>query len=92
VFLTRGRLHPEDISFLKDEIVKELKIALENKSLNRWVQSNECCDILGISRSKLLDLRNTHQISFSQIGKHYYYNLDDIEKLLVKNKVSTHRV
>lgn len=81
------RLHPDDIQFLKQEIVKDLKPILENRNLNRWVQSNEFCSILGISRTKLIDLRNKNQISYSQIGKHYYYNLDEIERLLDNNKI-----
>lgn len=80
------RLHPEDIQILKKEIVKEIKSILENRNINRWVQSNEFCEILGISRTKLNDLRNKNLLTFSQIGKHYYYNLDEVEKLLENNK------
>lgn len=85
----KKRLHPEDVKLIKDEIVKDIQKLIENRSLNRWLLSDEFCEKLGISRSKLVELRNQNMLTFSQIGKRYYYNIDDFEALLEKNKINT---
>lgn len=82
----KKRLHPEDVKLIRDSIISELKNLMDKNTSNKWMKSKEICELLGISNSKLTDMRNNRNISFSQIGKVYYYNVDDINKLLEQNK------
>lgn len=82
----KKRLHPEDVKLIRDSIISELKNLMDKNTSNKWMKSKEICELLGISNSKLTDMRNNRNISFSQISKVYYYNVDDINKLLEQNK------
>ena len=82
----KKRLHPEDVKLIRDSIISELKNLMDKNTSIKWMKSKEICELLGISNSKLTNMRNNRNISFSQIGKVYYYNVDDINKLLEQNK------
>lgn len=82
------RLHPEDIQQITDSICTELKDYLEHNIKNKWLRTHEVCEQLGVSNSTLKQMRMQHQISYSRIGKVFYYDLEDINHLLEQNKVS----
>ena len=47
----------------------------------------EVQEILGISNTKLQDLRQSGKLTFSQFGNIYYYDIQQVMKELEKNKV-----
>ena len=52
-----------------------------------WLSKDEAMAYLGCSADYLQTLRNTAQISFSQIGKMIWYDLRSINRMLEKNRV-----
>ncbi|QTV06737.1 helix-turn-helix domain-containing protein [Faecalibacter bovis] len=81
------RIHPEDIQHIREVLFIDLKNYLENNVKSKWLRSKETCKQLGISDSTLKQFRNSNRITFSRIGKVYYYNIEDINYLLEQNKV-----
>ena len=81
------RIHPEDIQQITELICTELKDYLEHNIKSKWLRTNEICEQLGISNSTLKHMRINNQITFSRIGKVYYYDIEDIDNLLEQNKV-----
>ena len=49
------------------------------------LDNQEVCLILKISPRTLQNLRDTDQISYSQIGKKIYYKKEDIQKFIEKH-------
>ena len=47
-----------------------------------WLDNQEVCNLLNISKRTLQYYRNTGKISFSQINSKCYYKASDVEKLL----------
>ncbi|MFV0193981.1 helix-turn-helix domain-containing protein [Empedobacter falsenii] len=82
------RIHPEDIQQITNLICTDLKDYLEHNIKHKWLRTKDVCEQLGISNSTLKKMRINNQITFSRIGKVYYYDVEDIDKLLEKNKVS----
>lgn len=52
-----------------------------------WLSSREAKAYLDCSDDFLQMLRNDAAISFSKIGGKFFYNLQSIERLIIKNKV-----
>lgn len=52
-----------------------------------WLSKNEAMAYLDCSADYLQDLRNSAQISFSQVGKMIWYDLKSINRFLEKNRV-----
>ena len=49
------------------------------------IDNQEVCLILKIAPRTLQNLRDTDQISYSQIGKKIYYKKEDIQKFIEKH-------
>ena len=52
-----------------------------------WLSSREAKAYLDCSDDFLQMLRNDAAVSFSKIGGKFFYNLQSIERLIIKNKV-----
>lgn len=52
-----------------------------------WLDTQEVCLTLGISKRTLQHYRNSGQIPYSQIGNKIYHPVDAIRKMLRKNIV-----
>tara|TARA_Y100000385_G_scaffold205097_1_gene212454 strand:+ start:958 stop:1230 length:273 start_codon:yes stop_codon:yes gene_type:complete len=80
----------------KEELREELnlqfsklsEILLNNNYKNNWVKSDVVKEVLGISMSTLQTYRNNGTIPYSKIGGVILYNIDDINNILSKNKIS----
>ena len=55
---------------------------------NTWLDNQEVCNLLNISKRTLQYYRNTGKLSFSQINSKCYYKASDIEKLLNDSRTS----
>ena len=56
-----------------------------NEEEEIWLDNQEVCLILKIAPRTLQNLRDTDQISYSQIGKKIYYKKEDIQKFIEKH-------
>ena len=51
----------------------------------RWLDNQELCQLLKISKRTAQHYRDCNLISFSQVGNKLYYKLSDIEQLLLSH-------
>ena len=63
------------------EIVKESQYPLNE----RWLDNQDVCELLKISKRLLQMYRDENMIPFSQINHKIYYKASDIQKFLTKN-------
>lgn len=55
-----------------------------DKALQKWLDNQEVCDILNISKRTLQTYRDSGKLSYSQIGYKIYYRPEDVEQLIEK--------
>jgi len=78
----------DDLEALKVELLKEFKVLVGAESSDiTWFRSNEVANLLGISIGTLKNLRDTRQIPFSKLGGILLYCMDDINQILLQNKI-----
>ncbi|KAA6331312.1 hypothetical protein EZS27_020063 [termite gut metagenome] len=70
---------------------KQVKtLCRENQNKDKWLTSNDVCELLQISARSLQSYRDNGTLPYSQIGHKYYYKASDIEQLTgqsqIKNK------
>lgn len=52
----------------------------------KWLDSQEVCNILSISKRTLQTLRDNGTLAYTQINHKIYYNAVDIESIILKGK------
>ena len=52
-----------------------------------WLSAREAKAYLDCSDDFLQMLRDEARVSFSRVGGKYFYNLESIDRLLIKNKI-----
>jgi len=55
---------------------------------NQWLNGDEIMQKLGISKRTLQNYRDNRILPYSAVGGKFYYNIRDIEGLMMKNYVS----
>ena len=77
-------LVPEEwLNALKQEIIAEIRSSKSIPSTrSSHVKSGEAMKMLQCSETKLAWLRASGKLSFTQVGRTYYYKIEDIERLL----------
>lgn len=55
------------------------------KCLQEWLDNQDVCEILGISKRTLQTYRDNGMLAFSQIGHKMYYRREDVKKLMDDN-------
>lgn len=68
------------------EKVEALCTVTGDKSLKKWLDNQEVCEILGISKRTLQTYRDNGTLSYTQIGHKMYYRPKDLESLISKLK------
>lgn len=53
----------------------------------KWLTTERACDYLGVSRDFLDNLRDNAEIAFYKVGRTIFYLVEDIDKLITKNRV-----
>jgi hypothetical protein len=89
--MVHNQLTREDLKQFRTELVKDLKNALlEMQTLpkRKWMKSHEVRRMLGISPATLQNLRDNGEIPFSFLGSVMFYDPNDIDRKLKKNKVT----
>lgn len=57
-----------------------------DKSLQKWLDNQEVCEILNISKRTLQTYRDNGTLAHTQIGHKMYYRSEDVELLINKLK------
>ena len=79
------------------EMISKIKIMeneiemMKTKNLscgNQWLNGDEIMQKLGISKRTLQNYRDNKILPYSAVGGKFYYNIRDIEELMMKNYVS----
>lgn len=58
----------------------------QDKSLHRWLDNQDVCQILNISKRTLQTYRDNGTLSFTQINHKIFYKPEDIEAVINKLK------
>jgi hypothetical protein len=59
---------------------------------HQWLDNQEFCQFLKISKRTAQNYRDQGIVAFSQIGSKVYYKLADVHALLESNRVATLRI
>lgn len=59
---------------------------------HRWLDNQEFCQLLKISKRTAQNYRDQGLVTFSQIGSKVYYKLADVHALLESNRVAALRI
>ncbi len=81
-------LTKEDLNQFKSELFAELSQLLVATPQNKqkWLKSKEVLELLTISPGTLQNLRINGTLTFTKIGGTIYYDQEDINKILERNK------
>lgn len=58
----------------------------EDKSLQKWLDNQEVCEILNISKRALQTYRDNGILAFSQVGHKMFYRHEDVEQVIKRLK------
>lgn len=79
----------EDLSDFKEELLsefKELLLRYEKVTIDKWIKSGKVMDKLKISPGTLQNFRINETIPYSKLGGIIYYDEEEINQILIKNK------
>ncbi len=81
-------LTKDDLNQFKTELFSEISQLLSATPQNKqkWLKSKEVLELLTISPGTLQNLRINGTLTFTKIGGTIYYDQEDINKLLERNK------
>lgn len=81
-------LTKDDLNQFKTELFAEISKLLVATPQNKqkWLKSKEVLELLTISPGTLQNLRINGTLTFTKIGGTIYYDQEDINKLLERNK------
>jgi len=68
------------------EKVETLCRTCGDRSMEKWLDNQEVCQILNISKRTLQTYRDNGTLPFSQIGHKMYYRPKDVEQLINSQK------
>ena len=54
----------------------------QDKSLHRWLDNQDVCQILNISKRTLQTYRDNGMLAYTQINHKMYYKPEDVEKVI----------
>jgi len=78
-----------DLQEFKDDLLISIKAIFQSSSsqpVKKWLKSYEVKKLLGISKGTLQALRDNGTLTCTRIGRPFYYDADDIQKLLIERK------
>ncbi|RHD53439.1 helix-turn-helix domain-containing protein [Phocaeicola plebeius] len=68
-----------------EQIVRKVDALCEQgggKELKKWLDGQDVCAILNISKRTLQSLRDSGKLSYTQINRMMYYKPEDVERLI----------
>lgn len=76
----------EDLQEFQKSLLHQLQeIVQKNKEPKKWLRVSEVKEVLKISASTIQTLRINGTLSYTKLSGMYYYNYEDIEKLINSN-------
>lgn len=63
------------------------KLCANEQPKDKWLDNQDVCELLNISKRSLQYYRNCGKLSFSQINNKCYYKVSDVEKLLKESSI-----
>ncbi|WP_316818445.1 helix-turn-helix domain-containing protein [Pedobacter nyackensis] len=74
----------EDLNQLKKELIQELTELIGKNTMptKKWLRSVEVRKMLSISSGTLQNFRINGSIKYSKVGGIFYYDADDISKMM----------
>jgi hypothetical protein len=81
---------PEDLENFRQRLLEDIQNLPPKKntaSAERWLRSAEVKKLLKISLGTLQHLRSIGALPYTKIGNVIYYDVEDIEKMMLKSKV-----
>jgi hypothetical protein len=83
----------EDLMEFKLKLLEEIKKLLNNPSgsgsdSKKWLKSTEVMKLLQISPGTLQNFRINGNLPFTRIGGSIYYDVDEINKILMENRIN----
>ena len=66
------------------EFAKQIEslCSTHTQKVENWLDSQEVCLLLGVSKRTLQYYRSSGRLAYSQIGSKIYYNTSDIERII----------
>ena len=80
----------DDLRHFKIELLDDIKKILTKQAsgtLKKYLKSSEVMEMLQISPGTLQNLRINGTLPFSKMGGIIYYDIEDIQKVMIKNRV-----
>lgn len=80
----------DDLRDFKRELLDDIKKILTKQAsgtLKKYLKSSEVMELLQISPGTLQNLRINGTLPFSKMGGIIYYDSEDIQKVMLKNRV-----
>jgi hypothetical protein len=74
----------EEIKSLLMSLIPQSKSSDEGR---KWIRGSEVQEYLGISNTKLHELRQSGKLTFSKYGNIYYYDINSVLAEIERNKV-----
>lgn len=90
--MARNTITRVDLKIFKMELLSSIKELLNDNETRmmkkEWLRSTQVMDMLKISMSTLQTLRINGTIPFTKIGGLIFYEVGEIEKVLMENNVN----
>lgn len=80
----------DDLRIFKEELLEDIKAIMNHQSgfaPKKWLRSPEVRDLLCISLGTLQNLRINGTLPYTKVGGVIYYDYEDIQKVMLKNRV-----
>lgn len=80
---------PDDLENFRLSLLDDIKQVLAEKyqkPVRRWIKTAEALRMLAVAPITLQRLRNDGALPFTRFGRTIYYDFQDIEEMLQKNK------
>jgi len=62
--------------------ITALRKRSESKELKEWLDSQDVCEILGVTKRTVQTLRETGKLGYTMIAHKVYYRREDVKKFL----------
>jgi excisionase family DNA binding protein len=62
--------------------VATLRKRSESKELKEWLDSQDVCEILGVTKRTVQTLRETGRLAYTMIARKVFYRPQDVKKFL----------
>ncbi|MGE8426268.1 MAG: helix-turn-helix domain-containing protein [Sphingobacterium sp.] len=80
----------KELEKFKEELLSEIKALFYVKTTypRRWLKTRDVIKLLNSCSGKLQTLRKSGKLPYIPLGGDMYYDIEDIEEMMKKNKVS----